>query len=267
MQTSPLQKKYSIGEAAEFLGVSIDTLRRWEKSGKVVALRSPRGHRYFLKENLEKAFGQKYSRNTPPITEAIQPETIKTAYEPTQITPEAEITKEDVEQTIHFQTPAPPISSFQPTQAEINTNQAVINKEESFTPPEHTSQETTYPEKPDTIEENPYSSPNQASQIPEIPSPQSAESDTPDVTNLSTSDSIPDSQPQSGSFPSINQQEKPSRESLLPEVQQSKVIASTVNRQEQKGGPLKKVAIFLLIVFLMINIILIGFYIFVSRQL
>src|SRR3990167_5024795 len=64
MQNSS-QDKLSIGQASEFLSVSIDTLRRWEKSGKISALRSPGGHRYFLKTDLEKAFGQKYSRTTP----------------------------------------------------------------------------------------------------------------------------------------------------------------------------------------------------------
>lgn len=43
-----------IREAAEFLGVSIDTLRRWDKSGKLAALRKDGGtHRYYAKENLE----------------------------------------------------------------------------------------------------------------------------------------------------------------------------------------------------------------------
>jgi len=33
------QKKLSIGEASEYLGVSIDTLRRWEKKGKIEPMR------------------------------------------------------------------------------------------------------------------------------------------------------------------------------------------------------------------------------------
>lgn len=48
------RKLLTIREAAEFLGVSIDTLRRWDKSGKLVALRKERGiHRYYAKEDLE----------------------------------------------------------------------------------------------------------------------------------------------------------------------------------------------------------------------
>jgi len=44
----------TIREAAEFLGISIDTLRRWDKSAKLVATRKEGGtHRYYAKEDLE----------------------------------------------------------------------------------------------------------------------------------------------------------------------------------------------------------------------
>ena len=43
----------SIGEAAKFLDVSINTLRIWDSSGKLKALRSSGGHRYYSKEQLE----------------------------------------------------------------------------------------------------------------------------------------------------------------------------------------------------------------------
>lgn len=52
-----------IGRAAEMVGVSIDTLRRWDRSGKVMSRRSPGGHRYFLLSDLEEVFGTKYERN------------------------------------------------------------------------------------------------------------------------------------------------------------------------------------------------------------
>lgn len=52
----------SIGEAADYLGVSIDTLRRWEKKDKIIALRSPGGHRYFRQKDLDSLFGRKYER-------------------------------------------------------------------------------------------------------------------------------------------------------------------------------------------------------------
>lgn len=52
----------SIGEAANYLNVSIDTLRRWEKKGKIEPLRSPGGHRYYTRYDLDNLFGKKYER-------------------------------------------------------------------------------------------------------------------------------------------------------------------------------------------------------------
>ena len=39
--------KASIGKVAKELGVSKDTLRRWEAKGKIIAERTPRGHRRY----------------------------------------------------------------------------------------------------------------------------------------------------------------------------------------------------------------------------
>src|SRR3989344_6842681 len=44
----------SIGEAATLIGVSINTLRIWDSKGKLKALRSSGGHRYYSKEQLER---------------------------------------------------------------------------------------------------------------------------------------------------------------------------------------------------------------------
>lgn len=44
----------TIKEAAKLLGVSIDTLRRWDSSGKLKATRSAGGHRYYPPEQLER---------------------------------------------------------------------------------------------------------------------------------------------------------------------------------------------------------------------
>jgi len=46
-------KQISIGKAAKYLGVSIDTLRRWDKSGNLTAKKSSGGHRYYLKLDLD----------------------------------------------------------------------------------------------------------------------------------------------------------------------------------------------------------------------
>lgn len=43
----------SIGKASKALGVSIDTVRRWNKAGRLQSVRSgPRGHRYFRKSDI-----------------------------------------------------------------------------------------------------------------------------------------------------------------------------------------------------------------------
>jgi len=43
----------TINKTAKFLGVSIDTLRRWDSKGKLKAIRSSGGHRYYSREQLE----------------------------------------------------------------------------------------------------------------------------------------------------------------------------------------------------------------------
>lgn len=63
-QQSP-EKHLSIGKASKHIGVSVDTLRRWEKKGRLNSHRSPGGHRYFKKHDLEKVFDMKYTRSKP----------------------------------------------------------------------------------------------------------------------------------------------------------------------------------------------------------
>ncbi len=46
-------KVLTIGEAAKYLGVSIDTLRRWDKNGKLPAKKSSGGHRHYAQLDLE----------------------------------------------------------------------------------------------------------------------------------------------------------------------------------------------------------------------
>lgn len=44
----------TITQAAELLGVSLDTLRRWDKSGKLIAIKKAGGtHRYYREKDLE----------------------------------------------------------------------------------------------------------------------------------------------------------------------------------------------------------------------
>lgn len=47
-------KLFSISEAARLLGVSIDTLRRWDSTGRLPSIRSgPRGHRFYSRADIE----------------------------------------------------------------------------------------------------------------------------------------------------------------------------------------------------------------------
>lgn len=47
-------KLISIGEVAKLLGVSIDTLRRWDLAGRLRSTRSnPRGHRYYRQSDID----------------------------------------------------------------------------------------------------------------------------------------------------------------------------------------------------------------------
>jgi len=47
-----MNKLITIGEASDLLGVSIKTLRRWEKQGKISPIRTCGGHRRFRREDL-----------------------------------------------------------------------------------------------------------------------------------------------------------------------------------------------------------------------
>ncbi|MDP3792680.1 MAG: helix-turn-helix domain-containing protein [bacterium] len=48
------EKLLTITQAAELLGISVDTLRRWDKSGKLVAIKKDGGtHRYYREKDLE----------------------------------------------------------------------------------------------------------------------------------------------------------------------------------------------------------------------
>ncbi len=50
----PGKKLFSVGEVSSLLGVSIDTLRRWDKNGKLPAFRPhPKSHRYYRSEDIE----------------------------------------------------------------------------------------------------------------------------------------------------------------------------------------------------------------------
>ena len=47
-------RKYKVGEFAKLIGVSIETLRRWDRSGKLKAYRTPTKQRFYTHEQYEK---------------------------------------------------------------------------------------------------------------------------------------------------------------------------------------------------------------------
>lgn len=67
-----MQKKklLSIGEASRYLGISRDTLRRWEKRGKIKPLRSPTNRRYYTKKQLDKLISKPSEVKEPVKKEA-----------------------------------------------------------------------------------------------------------------------------------------------------------------------------------------------------
>jgi excisionase family DNA binding protein len=42
-----------IGEVAKLLGVTVGTVRRWNKDGRLSAVRTPTGHRRFRRSDVE----------------------------------------------------------------------------------------------------------------------------------------------------------------------------------------------------------------------
>ena len=47
---------YKPKEMAELLGVTVRTLQRWDKSGKLIAYRTPTNRRYYTQDQLEEYF-------------------------------------------------------------------------------------------------------------------------------------------------------------------------------------------------------------------
>jgi len=53
MAVTEHRDNFNIGAAAKVLGVSVQTLRRWDKSGRLKALRSDANQRYYTRNQLE----------------------------------------------------------------------------------------------------------------------------------------------------------------------------------------------------------------------
>ena len=46
------------GDAARELGVAVETLRRWEREGRIAAVRTAGGHRRFHRADIERMVGE-----------------------------------------------------------------------------------------------------------------------------------------------------------------------------------------------------------------
>ncbi len=80
MNKLPNRKIVPIGQAASILGVSIDTLRRWDRSGKISSVRPGGKNRYFRISDLEeiKSKGQeKLSISEAAKTLGVSPSTLR----------------------------------------------------------------------------------------------------------------------------------------------------------------------------------------------
>jgi excisionase family DNA binding protein len=82
--------RLSIGQASEYLNVSIDTMRRWEKRGKIESLRSPGNHRYFSLEDLDKLFGKRYQHDNINTESVKKPDLNESTPEIKRVEPEKE---------------------------------------------------------------------------------------------------------------------------------------------------------------------------------
>ncbi|MEU9805486.1 helix-turn-helix domain-containing protein [Mycobacterium sp. NPDC050853] len=51
-------KMLSVGEAAATLGISTDTLKRWEKAGRIRSLRTPTNHRRYRQSEVDELLAE-----------------------------------------------------------------------------------------------------------------------------------------------------------------------------------------------------------------
>ena len=65
------QKLVSIGEASQILGVNIDTLRQWDKSGTLVPMKTPGGHRRYKISDIQAFIGEEAEKTRDTIRVAV----------------------------------------------------------------------------------------------------------------------------------------------------------------------------------------------------
>lgn len=52
-----MSKIYKVSQAAELLGVSVSTMQRWDREGRIKAYRNAANRRYYTQEQLNKYLG------------------------------------------------------------------------------------------------------------------------------------------------------------------------------------------------------------------
>lgn len=73
-----------ISQAAAYVGVSLQTLRRWDASGKLPAIKSPGGHRYYEREALERLLEDLFGLARTWAASPVAPEIPGSSYSDTQ---------------------------------------------------------------------------------------------------------------------------------------------------------------------------------------
>jgi len=114
----------SIGEASEYLGVSIDTLRRWERKGRIVPYRSPGDHRYYEKYELDKLFGKRYTRDEPAKPRSLN---LPTFDEPEEQTPLEEIPEQNATKEEHLEVQKPVVEEIS-TEEVVRESPSIIDR-------------------------------------------------------------------------------------------------------------------------------------------
>ena len=96
-KTEQIAKQWvTITAAAHFLGVSQDTLRRWEKKGALIPRRTVGGHRRYSRKQLERLLRQPMS----PFLEKVEQKTsFAKKVNQLQVPPQTAISRDDIQKS------------------------------------------------------------------------------------------------------------------------------------------------------------------------
>jgi len=234
----------SIGEAAEFLGISRDTLRRWEKKGKVKVYRSPTNRRIYKQSDLDELYkGKSPNHQTTKLLdrETAGPEYHEATSPKEQETAEIEEKKdEQVGQDTSIEIEKAEVVDLQATAAREPTWQASIKKDpevlEKIKEAEEISQPAARTE--DLVVETEVMDKSEEGEVPEIelPKTEPPTPPSPTVTPPSTSPTLKSSMPMTPS------------QSRMSSVSPSPVVVSEEKVETKSANVLKIIAIVLALI-------------------